>query len=306
MNTEINKLREACISGTPEMREKARSLISEQFTCHIPSFFAGCYISEAIEFCINNANDTGDVQWLKFNSEEGIPIFAGDDSKEIYTTWENFCTVRNNEWKASPEGIEFQKREKLQHEKNIKSARKAENEFSNVDVNRIKHVIQWIYDHVENLQSLSVGFDGLTIVNRLKIAGYKKDENTEGDFIQSDRNNFGRYIIGQLISTIEWMGIPYPMLAISAKDWLNWPSMRRMYIRYVPGFGFQYKYKGKIYSCLLREKLPFAVKIAKDKEARQPIVSGKTLIPRRWMKLSTYLNRARNDVKRCNDSIGLK
>lgn len=199
MNTEINKLREACISGTPEMREKARSLISEQFTCHIPSFFAGCYISEAIEFCINNANDTGDVQWLKFNSEEGIPIFAGDDSKEIYTTWENFCTVRNNEWKASPEGIEFQKREKLQHEKNIKSARKAENEFSNVDVNRIKHVIQWIYDHVENLQSLSVGFDGLTIVNRLKIAGYKKDENTEGDFIQSDRNNFGRYIIGQLI-----------------------------------------------------------------------------------------------------------
>lgn len=302
MNTEIYKLRENCVTGTSEAREKARSVVHEQYSCcDTPVFRAGSHVSTAIEICISNANATGNVQWLKFNSDEGIPIFPGDDNeKEIYDVWENFCTLRHNEWKVSPEGIEFENEQKLQHIKNIESARKAENEFLNININRMSDIIQWISDHVENIQSLSVDFDGLTIVNRLKTAGYKKDENTNNDFIQSDRNNFGRYIIGQLISTIEWMGIPYPTLAFSAKNWLEWPSMRRMYVRFVPGWGWQFKHNGKVYTSELYKKLPFAVMIAKDKESRQPVVSGKTLPPKRWTKLSTYLDRANNDVKHYN------
>ena len=51
--------------------------------------------------------------------------------------------------------------------------------------------------------------------------GYEPGVNTGDDFAVDDRENVGRYIIGQALDGIRSVGSPHPIIHKFATDWLS-------------------------------------------------------------------------------------
>ena len=148
-----------------------------------------------------------------FNDYE-LVVTPEDDPVEVLRKFNTEMDRRDAEYRASPEykkaQEELEQRKAVQRKK-IKLLCDNYPDFKNIDA-----VVEWL-EKASECDIISLR--GLGIVPRFEVNGYHPNVNCYDKFNANDKDNFGRWLIGQALSCIESFGNIHPIFKDHAKQW---------------------------------------------------------------------------------------
>jgi len=155
---------------------------------------------------------------FKFN---GI-VFAIENNAspaEIVSFYKEESEKSRLAYEKSPE----YKQQLLEREESLKQANKAiqflTDRLEIIDWDSLDAVINWLCEIQPVADNSGVIIDVSKIITTFSKNGFYANVNVGKDFIEDDRENVARYIIGQALDGFEQVGSPHPMLLTFAERW---------------------------------------------------------------------------------------
>ncbi|MDD2299475.1 MAG: hypothetical protein PHN69_04465 [Candidatus Pacebacteria bacterium] len=148
-----------------------------------------------------------------FNDYELI-VTPKDDPTELLHKFTVEMAVREVEYRKSPEYRKHQ--EELNQRKSIQKNKLNQLCAHYPDFNNIDAVVEWL-EKLSECDLISLKDSG--IVSMFEVHGYFPGVNTYENFNANDKDNFGRWLIGQALGCIEDFGGIHPIFNDHAKQW---------------------------------------------------------------------------------------
>ena len=156
-----------------------------------------------------------------FNDVE-IEVTKEKTIEEITSEYHEGMAENTKKWEQSEKGKEYKKKLEERKKKAQKELDQLMEEFKTVNRHDYKELLKWIAKVQDYTDNSTLERPIKEIVDALKEANYKANENIGENFIKGDRENEARYIIGQALSGLEGVvGAMHPMVATFAEKWLK-------------------------------------------------------------------------------------
>lgn len=121
-------------------------------------------------------------------------------------------------WDASSEGQAAAERDRWQRVERQALMNDLMTELRTLDMRDVAKALGWMARAQDPLDSSAVA-DRALILSTYDGAGYRANENVGPEFVDSDRENVARYIIGQAMDGIAHVGAPHQVLPTFVEQW---------------------------------------------------------------------------------------
>lgn len=180
-------------------------------------FPPGTHVAKAAEQLVD-ARLHGGVARGTFNDIE-LVADAGTTADDLVRFFEDECSRRAEAWRLSPEGQRHaaeqeQRRQHLQAYANILMEKLDALDFSDDAV-----VLDWLVKMQMPSDHIGVDVDPGRIIRVFSAHGWLPDVNTGAAFREDDRENFARYLAGQALANLEYIGAIHQIVHEFARQW---------------------------------------------------------------------------------------
>jgi hypothetical protein len=150
----------------------------------------------------------------------GIELVAdtGTTVGDIEADYNRQFDERAEAWAASSEGQAAAERAQWQRVERQALMNELMTELRTLDVRDVAKALDWMVRAQDPLDSSAVA-DRALILSTYEAAGYSANDNIGPAFVESDRENFARYIIGQAMDGIACVGAPHPVVHGFVERW---------------------------------------------------------------------------------------
>lgn len=179
---------------------------------------AGSQINSVIREAVGFAEALRARVQFKFNDSV---VIATSHSTEagLFAAWQQERDRLVAEYRNSPEG----KRQQRESEDRKNSMQRAVDQlmqrFETLDYSNLDELVQFFDDLTDPSDYIGVSFDRGRVIDEFVQHGYGISANTGSAFDENDRENFARYLVGQALSGLQFVGAVHHIYHRMAQEW---------------------------------------------------------------------------------------
>lgn len=153
----------------------------------------------------------------------GIQLEISKEStlETIIKDYDIQCEQRHQEYINSEEYRIKQEQERIELKQLNEKANKLLNQLDNLDFSNYELILNWLSEIQSLTDRIDVNTQNQKIIKMFNTNGFKSNVNTGEEFIEEDRENFARYIIGQCLDGLSRVGAIHPAAVRFINDWKN-------------------------------------------------------------------------------------
>ena len=179
---------------------------------------AGQHLAKAVFEMIAVANLTKRSCTTQFN-DITITVLPGGSLEAVMENFRIKTDQQNLAYQNSPAGKAATARRLKQKRALQLQMNKAMAELPKIDLSNISNAIAWLDKIQSPSDRIGIKTPVEQIVPLFEIAGYAANENCGEKFDENDKENFGRYIIGQALSFLKEAGSIHQIFPVFAQRW---------------------------------------------------------------------------------------
>jgi len=151
----------------------------------------------------------------------GIRLIAAMTStvKDVLDMWERRFEENRKAYRESPEGKAAAQGEVLRAEGKQHRLDQLMLELDTLDFTNQAHVIKWVEDFQDPSDYIGLKKDPKKIVKIFAEHGYFASVNLGSQFHAEDKDNVARYIVGQALDGLNFIGAIHGMIHSFIEDW---------------------------------------------------------------------------------------
>jgi len=183
---------------------------------------AGSHLSVCLEEMARLAKDFKRTFTATFN---GLPITAapGVDAATLAKEWERESENRSKAWRESKEGKKYAALQDSIKQAAVATVARCVSRLDSLDFSDIAAVLGWVEEIQEASDHIGswagAGVSPRDVASVFVAHGYLQNANCDADFNGEDRENFGRYILGQAIDGLSSIGAIHPICHKFIAEW---------------------------------------------------------------------------------------
>ena len=181
------------------------------------NFMPGSHIDDAARELIEAAKN-GEPAEGEFN---GVKLVAGRNStvEAIVARYHEGLEAQSKAYRESPEGIAATAKEATRKRNLQEQADALMVELQTLDMNSDVAVLDWLDRFQDPSDHTGVRTDAAAVVKAFEEAGYVAGANCGPAFDENDRGNYARYLVGQAISNLKYIGAIHQVFGSFHERW---------------------------------------------------------------------------------------
>ena len=156
---------------------------------------------------------------VKFNDIEFTVPKGEHDSAEIVATWEKLSDERREKYLNSPEGKAAAEADAQDIDAKQEQINELTKQLDTLDFSDVKKVLEWCVAFQDPSDRVGTQRDKNKILAKFAEHGYVPNMNTGTEYKAEDKENSAKYIIGQALSGIEYIGAVHQVVHRFSDEW---------------------------------------------------------------------------------------
>ena len=156
---------------------------------------------------------------VKFNDIEFTIPQGEHDSTEIIKVYEKISDDKYRQYLDSPEGKAAAESDARDIEEKQKQIDELTQQLDTLDFSDVRKVLDWCVAFQEPSDRVGTQRDKSLILEKFADHGYIPNMNTGKEYKANDKENSAKYIIGQALGGIEYIGAIHQVIHKFADEW---------------------------------------------------------------------------------------